>query len=87
MKILVVGVGNVFMKDDGCGSIMAGVLEGKVKGADVRDYGTGGISLTDELQSYDVVIILDVAAIDEKVKVFEVDDFNEDKVVETVLSI
>lgn len=86
MRILVAGVGNIFMKDDGCGSIMASVLEGKIKGADVRDYGTGGISLTDELQSYDVIMILDVAAIDEKVKVFEVDDLNEDKVVETVLS-
>ena len=85
MRVLIAGIGNVFMHDDGCGSFLAQALEGKVE-ADVRDFGTGGISLIEEIEKYDVVIILDIADIKEDIKVFEVNDINEDDVVQTVLS-
>ncbi|AWR95546.1 hydrogenase maturation protease [Acidianus brierleyi] len=85
MRILIAGIGNIFMRDDGCGSFLAEALEGKVE-ADVQDFGTGGISLVDELEKYDVIIILDIADINEDIKVFEVNDINEDDIVQTVLS-
>ncbi len=85
MRILIAGIGNIFMRDDGCGSFLAQALEGKV-GVDVKDFGTGGISLVDELENYDLIIILDIADINENIKIFEVNDINENDIVQTVLS-
>ena len=88
MRVLIAGVGNIFMGDDGCGSIVAEALKGCVSGAEVIDIGTGGLPLTDYLENFDVVILVDAAVIDEDVKVIEVtDDMNPDSVGEGVLSL
>jgi|GEM_PF-864303 len=86
MRVLVLGVGNVFMGDDGCGVAVAQSLEGQVEGGDVRDLGTGGLPAVDFMSNYDLVVIVDAAEVDD-VKVIEVGDkAGEDEIAETVLS-
>lgn len=88
MRVLIAGVGNIFMGDDGCGSVMAEVLRDCVDGADVVDIGTGGLPLTDYLENFDVIIVVDAAAISEDVKVIEVTgEISSDGVGEEVLSL
>jgi hydrogenase maturation protease len=62
MRVLVAGVGNVFLGDDGFGVELARRLmrETLPEGVRVADFGTGGIHLAFELlDGYDTLILLD----------------------------
>ena len=62
-RILVAGIGNVFLGDDGFGVAAADRLaRGRVPpGVDVVDYGIRGMDLAYALADYDVAILLDAA--------------------------
>ncbi|HEV7935838.1 MAG TPA: hydrogenase maturation protease [Actinomadura sp.] len=64
MKILVAGVGNVFLGDDGFGVEVARRLaETELPpGVDVGDFGIRGIHLAYELGDYDTTILVDAAS-------------------------
>lgn len=78
-RVLVAGVGNLFLGDDGFGSEVARRLArgGAPDGSVVTDYGVGGIHLTyDLLDGYDTLILIDAARRGEEpgtVTVIEVD--------------
>jgi hydrogenase maturation protease len=65
--MLVVGVGNRFMGDDGCGSYAAETLQrilGGARGLEIRDLGSGPMNLIYEastLSSYSGLIIIDAS--------------------------
>jgi hydrogenase maturation protease len=60
-RILVAGVGNVFLGDDGFGVALAGRLarEELPPGVEVVDYGIRGMDLAYALPAYDAVVLLD----------------------------
>lgn len=61
-RVLVAGVGNVFLGDDGFGSAVAARLAERAwpAGTDVRDFGIRGVHLAYQLlDGYDVVVIVD----------------------------
>ncbi len=63
--ILVAGVGNSWLRDDGFGGEVARRLEqrGLPEGVAVMDAGTGGLDLAYEvMRGYDALVILDVSA-------------------------
>ena len=78
MKV-VIGVGKVFMKDDGCGSFIAQALDGLIP-IDVKDLRMGSLSIIDDIRDYDEIIIFDVADIDSDVEVFEIKTELEDEI-------
>jgi hydrogenase maturation protease len=84
MKV-VIGVGNVFMKDDGCGSFIAQALDGLIP-IDVKDLGMGSLSIIDDIRDYDEIIIIDAADIDSDVEVFEIKTELEDEIPQAVIS-
>jgi hydrogenase maturation protease len=61
LRILVAGIGNVFMGDDGFGVEVARRLFDRPMrpGVDVRDFGIRGMDLVYALQDYDVAIFID----------------------------
>ncbi len=61
MKILVLGIGNPILGDDGIGFYVAQELASKVKNesVDVKDASTHGLNLLELLAGYDRVIIVD----------------------------
>jgi hydrogenase maturation protease len=60
--ILVLGIGNLLMNDEGVGIHVVSRLEmEEIKGVDVMDGGTGGFHLLGILQSYKTVIIIDAS--------------------------
>src|SRR5207253_4292029 len=62
--LLVAGIGNVFLGDDGFGVAAAGRLADRAlpDGVDVRDFGIRGMDLAYALQDpYEVVVFLDAA--------------------------
>ena len=62
MNVLVLGVGNILLGDEGLGVKAAEYIEERYdlpKGVDVADGGTGGPRLTSLLKGYGCVIILD----------------------------
>ncbi|MBC6460327.1 hydrogenase maturation protease [Actinomadura sp. HBU206391] len=62
MKVLVAGCGNIFLGDDGFGSVVARRLAAMPlpTGTSVTDFGTGGLHLAYELNSgYAAVILVD----------------------------
>jgi hydrogenase maturation protease len=64
MRILVAGIGNAFMKDDGFGAEVARRLElaELPPEAAVFDFGTGGLDLAYEvMRGYDALILVDVS--------------------------
>ncbi|WP_329236175.1 hydrogenase maturation protease [Actinoallomurus sp. NBC_01490] len=67
MKILVAGVGNVFLGDDGFGVEVARRLSERLDrtplpdGVVVGDFGIRGIHLAYELSAYDTTILIDAA--------------------------
>lgn len=62
-KILVLGVGNLLMNDEGVGIHVIRHLEKKgFTGADLMDGGTGGFHLLGLIQSYQHVIFVDAAS-------------------------
>lgn len=61
-RVLVAGVGNVFLGDDGFGPAVARALAGRAlpPGATVRDYGVGGIHLAyDVAAGVDLLVLVD----------------------------
>lgn len=63
-RILVAGVGNAWLRDDGFGGEVAGRLERRAlpDGVAVMDAGTGGLDLAYEvMRGYDALVILDVS--------------------------
>jgi hydrogenase maturation protease len=62
-RILVAGIGNVFLGDDGFGVALAGRLERMElpAGVDVVDFGIRGMDLAYALSDYDAAILLDAA--------------------------
>lgn len=65
-NILVLGIGNLLMNDEGVGiHVISGLeKEGGVAGAELMDGGTGGFHLLGHIQSYKTIIIID-ASLDE----------------------
>lgn len=63
MRMLVAGLGNVFLGDDGFGVEVARRLLGSAlpSGVKVGDYGIRGLHLAYELADYDVAILLDAS--------------------------
>jgi hydrogenase maturation protease len=65
-KILVLGIGNYLMGDEGVGVHLAERLQLQgLPGVDIVDGGTGGFHLLDYFESYDTVILAD-ATLDNK---------------------
>jgi hydrogenase maturation protease len=61
-KILVLGIGNILMNDEGVGIHVVSRLEKEgVPGADLMDGGTGGFHLLGFIQSYSTIIIIDAS--------------------------
>ncbi|MEO7197854.1 MAG: hydrogenase maturation protease, partial [Solirubrobacterales bacterium] len=63
-RILVAGIGNAWMKDDGFGGKVAARLDGVElpAGVAVFDFGTGGLDLAYEvMRGYDALLIVDVS--------------------------
>jgi hydrogenase maturation protease len=63
-SILIAGVGNAWLRDDGFGGEVARRLTGRSlpDGVDVMDAGTGGLDLAYEvMRGYDALLILDVS--------------------------
>ncbi len=61
-KVLVLGIGNILMNDEGIGIAVVSHLEQEgFKDADLADGGTGGIHLLSLIQSYERVIIVDAS--------------------------
>jgi hydrogenase maturation protease len=63
-SILVAGVGNAWLRDDGFGGAVARCLSGRElpPGVAVMDAGTGGLDLAYEvMRGYDALIIIDVS--------------------------
>jgi hydrogenase maturation protease len=63
-RILVAGVGNAWLRDDGFGGEVARQLEQRQMpdGVEVMDAGTGGLDLAYEvMRGYDALVILDVS--------------------------
>jgi hydrogenase maturation protease len=60
-RILIAGIGNRLMGDDGFGPRVIDLLEGVTlpSNVDARDFATAGLTVTTELEKYDAVIFLD----------------------------
>jgi hydrogenase maturation protease len=58
LRILVAGIGNVFLGDDGFGVALAGRVASR-PGVDVVDFGIRGMDLAYALAEYDVAVFLD----------------------------
>jgi hydrogenase maturation protease len=62
-QILIAGVGNTWMRDDGFGGEVARRLRERepVPGLTIEDFGTGGLDLAYEvMRGYDALVLLDV---------------------------
>ena len=66
-RVLVVGIGNILMGDDGFGSEVIRALEKEplAQNVEIRDMGITGIDTALELEDYDMVIFIDAMEIDE----------------------
>ncbi|HEX3834376.1 MAG TPA: hydrogenase maturation protease [Solirubrobacteraceae bacterium] len=63
-QILVAGIGNAWMRDDGFGGEVAKILSGREvpPGVHVVDFGSGGLDLAYEvMRGYDALILIDVS--------------------------
>jgi hydrogenase maturation protease len=63
-QILVAGIGNAWMRDDGFGGHVVKALEGNQlpDGVTVLDFGTGGLDLAYEvMRGYDALLLVDVS--------------------------
>ncbi|AOL15444.1 hydrogenase maturation protease [Sulfolobus sp. A20] len=87
-RIAIVGVGNILMSDDGCGSHIAEALMNSIEGVDVIDLGSTGIAGIESLKDYDVLIIIDAMLTDKEVDVVKINlEVNLDEVASTVLDL
>jgi hydrogenase maturation protease len=63
-QILVAGIGNAWLRDDGFGGEVARRLEARTlpEGVTVMDFGTGGLDLAYEvMRGYDALVLLDIS--------------------------
>lgn len=63
-RVIVAGVGNMFMKDDGFGSAVIKKMFDKKypEGVEIKDFGTGGLKLAyDLMKGYDGLVLLDAS--------------------------
>jgi hydrogenase maturation protease len=63
-RILIAGIGNAWLRDDGFGGEVVGRLEGRKlpEGTAVFDFGTGGLDLAYEvMRGYDALVLVDVS--------------------------
>lgn len=61
-SILILGIGNILMRDEGAGiHVINSLEEDGYAGAELMDGGTGGFHLLGVIQSYKTVIIVDAA--------------------------
>jgi hydrogenase maturation protease len=67
-RLLVAGIGNLFLGDDGFGCAVAAALadEPLPDGAEVADFGVRGMDLAYALRDYDAVVIIDAASLGER---------------------
>ena len=64
-QILVAGVGNAWLQDDGFGPVVVQRLEARElpSGVTVMDFGSGGLDLAYEImRGYDALVLVDVVA-------------------------
>ncbi len=64
-QILVAGIGNAWMADDGFGGHVAKALEARElpEGVTVADFGSGGLDLAYEvMRGYDALVLIDVSS-------------------------
>jgi hydrogenase maturation protease len=59
MKILVLGMGNPILTDDGVGLILAERLQKRIKGAEIAVNAMIGLGLLDQIIGYDKIFIID----------------------------
>ncbi|WP_457549710.1 hydrogenase maturation protease [Archaeoglobus sp.] len=77
MKIVVVGIGNVLMRDDGFGVKVVEKLKKMNLPATIYELGTLGLQILNYIEGYDLCIIVDVIKGDGKpgdIYVFDFDD-------------
>ncbi len=61
-KILILGVGNLLMNDEGIGiQVVQNLEKERVSGADIMDGGTGGFHLLGFIQSYQTIVFVDAS--------------------------
>jgi hydrogenase maturation protease len=68
-RVIIAGVGNMFLKDDGFGvEVIKRMTEKKFpEGVEIKDFGTGGLKLAyDLMKGYDGLILLDASQRGEK---------------------
>ncbi len=75
MRVLVLGIGNTILSDDGVGVRVAREIEGRIRGVDVAESDTLGIGVLDHIRGYDKVIFID-SLIDRKVPPGAVREFS-----------
>ena len=65
-RILVAGIGNRLMGDDGFGPRVIDLLSefDISESVDIRDFGTAGLTIATDLEEYDLVIFLDSADVE-----------------------
>jgi len=64
-RVMIAGIGNIFMKDDGFGSAVVKKMAHKKfpEGVELKDFGTGGLKLAyDLMKGYDGLIFIDASA-------------------------
>ncbi len=77
MKIVVIGIGNILMRDDGFGVRVVERLKEKKLPIDIYELGTLGIQILNYIEGYDLCIVVDVAKGNGKpgeIYVFDFDD-------------
>jgi hydrogenase maturation protease len=60
-RILILGMGNPILSDDGIGLLLTKRLEGRIPGVDIASITLAGIELLDILAGYDHVFLIDAA--------------------------
>ena len=82
-RVMIAGVGNMFMKDDGFGGeVIRRILHKEFpEGVEIKDFGTGGLKLAyDLMKGYDALILLDASARGEQPGTLYVIEPNENEV-------
>ena len=59
MKVLVLGIGNSLLSDDGVGIVVAREIKDRVEDVDIAESNTVGIPLLEHISGYDKVILID----------------------------
>lgn len=83
MRVLIAGVGNIFLEDDGFGPEVVRALQHEIlpSGARLVDYGIRGVHLAyDLLESWDALVLIDalpVTGVPGKLAIVEVDPESE----------